>query len=223
VRESTSIKKYPATYTNPDAWTSPANALGVEDGLCTRKNTVALSDKLLPFLNLPTKAYGFNLPAGAILDNIFLSHLGISSANTTPGLVFEWVSTVPTNITFSDDSSGTLLGANCASCAWVAETDILPSLKSNGRAPSISDLNSETGWYTELRATPDRNSAESFFVDAAYVRIVYHLPSVSTHMGDGLVCTTINNNNNKPPRGRPHSGQQKSPLGALLLLLFRTT
>lgn len=221
--KSTSIKKYPSRYTNIDAWTAPGNVLAVEDGLCTSKNSVSLATKRLGLYQAGFLSYDFGLPASAILDNIYLDHIGCSDQATAPGLSMEWISTNPTDIIFQDNPSVGLLGGNCATTAYAGERDILPLLISNGRKPTISEINTETNWYTQITAYPDKASAERFFVDAAYIRIVYHLPSVSGHLGDGLSCISINNNNNKPPRGRPLSRTTKGPLGALLLLLSRTT
>lgn len=168
-----SVKKYPTAYTNPDAWTNPANATGAEDGLCASKNTVNFGDKLLP-----VSTYGFSLPLTAILDNIYIAHKGIADSSvSSPGLVFEWVSMVPTTINFQDNGTAVIPGGNCGVTDYNAsERDILPFLISNSRVPSISDINNEIGWMTEVRASPDRAVAMRFYVDACYIKIVYHTP-----------------------------------------------
>jgi hypothetical protein len=180
-----SVKKYPTTFTDLDAWTNPGNATGPEDGVCAVKNTIALGG---PYV-LKLMGYGFSLPANAILDNYFIDHKGVVDSAFAPNLQMEYVSETPTTIVFVDNSSVDMLGGNCAVSAYAGEMDILPFMKSNNRVPTIAQINGEIGWHTDVFAQPDRPLAERFFVDACYIRIVYHVPSAFLRrllVGEGL-------------------------------------
>lgn len=171
----TTITKYPTVIpSNPDTWTNPNNALGAPDALCASKNTVSTAQK-----KLPVSTFNFGLPANAVLDSISLNLDGVIDSSTDGGLSLAWH--VPAvwphgEFIFVSQSSHAMPGGNCAVVAWTVDEDILPSLKSNNVVPTIADLNSETGFDLYLLATPDSGAAHRFYVDACYVKIVYHVP-----------------------------------------------
>lgn len=166
-----SDKKYPTAYTNPDSWTTPANATLAEDAACALKPSVNLATK-----RLPLSTYGFALPLDAILDHIYLDHKGYVNETFTiaAGLVFEWIAVKGSSTITLSDNPSLVGGGNCPQTAYAGEVDILPRLQSNLVVPSVSDINNETNWSTQILATPDANSPIRFYVDAAYIRIVWH-------------------------------------------------
>lgn len=165
----TTVTKYPTSSgANPDSWTSPDNALGAEDGVCTYKTMLAGGNKYLWL-----SGYGFAIPAGAIIDNVFIDHKGIIAANVEGNILsFSFIHEFQT---VNDNGSDTLLGASCASVAYKGEYDVLPDL-AGGRTITVDDLNNEV-FTTCLHATCLFPNAV-FRVDAAYIRVVYHVPVV---------------------------------------------
>lgn len=165
----TTVKKYPTSSgLNPDAWTLPNNVLA-EDGACTYKTMLAPGDKYL-YLS----GYGFAIPAGAVIDNVFIDHKGIIAAAIAGNILsFSFIHEFQV---VNDIQSDTLLGASCASVAYEGEYDVLPDL-AGGRTISVDDLNNEV-FTTRLHATCLFPNAV-FRVDAAYIRVVYHVPPVA--------------------------------------------
>ena len=163
-----SVTKYPTANTNPDSWTNPQNVYdGVEDGTtCASKNFVAQGTKYLYLSD-----YGFDIPAGAVLDNVFIDHKGIIDCSITAAQVLIFVF----RFNFQDiidGQSDVLYGGSCANTAYKGEVDILPLLR--GSVLTVADLNDET-FTTYLQATATIASVHRFYCDAAYIRVVYHV------------------------------------------------
>jgi len=175
----TSVTKYPTAYTNPDSWSDPAYALGVADGYCTEKGIVGSASKYL-YLS----GYGFTIPANAVLDNVFIDHKGMINTNPPSGQVLTFVFKDDAFQECPDTQSDVVFGGGCDQTAYKGEVDILPLLVD---PLSVADLNNET-FTTYLHAAGALPVGQYFDCDAAYIRVVYHVPTVTTRkcFGDGF-------------------------------------
>jgi hypothetical protein len=178
---SFTVTKYPTAYTNPLPplnWINPANVLNVEDGLCTRRQLI----NAMPY-TLAVSGYGFALPSNAVLEHVYWNHKGYSYTSSgqrqANSLVFHF-----THDDYDADSDfGT---SDCSSSTYHADDVNNDALVHQGSL-TVADLNAENFKTTLVGVRVGLDIFSTVFVDACYIKVIYHLAAAKKGLMDGFI------------------------------------
>jgi len=191
------VKQYLSIVVDAGTWSNPTHVLGVENSSCASKTTTGGGSATLIAQPL------CSIPSNAIIDNVFVNPKGLHNHSLYAGgallvsiqtFYFSWMVAL-----FDGVSSG-----SCPQTYYYGETDILPIWRAFGYDITPDDLNGTNGKFLYFLFTHAAGLAGIYtsYVDAAYVRVIYHLaPPVG--LGDGLSFVAFLRNLYKDPlRGK---------------------
>jgi hypothetical protein len=172
---SFSVKKYPTAYSTSDNWLNPTNALGPEDNNCAR-----LIARFGGSYYLVLSGYGFSLPTNAILDNVFICHKGAIETAVDTGQMLRFALYTLHGASSDADSPKLIPAITCSDTVYVGEVDVLAVT-----AITVALLNADN-FLARIEAFTSGFESH-FWIDAAYIRVVYHLPAVKKGLMDGFI------------------------------------
>jgi hypothetical protein len=187
----TSQKQYPTSYLDPNSlWSNDAYADGPEDNNC------ASCRPILPGLySIRLTNFGFNIPLNAIIDNVYINLKGVLydlfglPTNSFLGAEFCATRGASSACVYGNACAVSTSQVLCSQTTYAGEYDVLPSIIADGYSLAPSDFNNETFqfWiaFAMGQPPPGRQNA---FVDAGYIRVVYHMGGVKRRLllGEGL-------------------------------------
>lgn len=167
----TVVRKYPTAYNNPDSWSNPAYADGVEDNLCASKSLSGAGSHESVFY---VSGFGFAIPADAIIDSVIV---GCKCGKSGDALGIAYI--------FPNDAFIMLMigyfpsAVSCAVTSWIT-ADVTTYLDSGGNPTTWTPakLNGElfAAYVFLFQEYPNSITA---YMDAYYIEVTYHVPAVA--------------------------------------------
>lgn len=184
----TEIKKYAGAVDDVGAaWGDEANTTGVDDGSCGYVAGCGEANRL------EMSSYGFNIPAGSTIDNVYVGFhvVGSSVWGYRSTMVLKFMKTHNGSTAYNHSKDGYIVVKTCADCENSESIDIQPVFTGAGQPITVDDLNNENFEIWIWHGAISYCLGLEFFLDATWIRVVYTEPVVKAPLGDGLTFATL--------------------------------
>jgi len=160
-------------------WVNPNNLLGQEDTVCTTRTTIGGgTDEIWA-------AGSFNIPSEAILDSVYLKGKAFHNRGLYGGGAVALMAKTPRSGNVFYFWFGQPSG-ECPATYYSDEVDALWVFRGWGDDITVDELNNQR-FQVGFLHTAGLAGIYRSFVDAARLRVIYHIPPPVGARGDGLV------------------------------------